>query len=297
MKDPQYIEVDGVRTRYYAAGDGEPMILVHGGHFGAGGSAEDWELNFGGLADDFRVYAIDKLGMGFTDNPPTDKDYNLGAQAQHLRGFMGAVGAEHAHLVGHSRGGYAVTRVALDDPEAVRTLSIVSSSSVINPLNPIYDQWRRQAATMDVRDGVYHLHAANSYGTEHITQRWVDVGVEIMELEKTRIAATKMQGEFLAAFKADVLARVDQLKRDVSGGRLSVPTLLAWGADDPSATVERCVKPAIDLYFTAVADCELHLFGRAGHYCYREHPDAFNVVVREFIRLRRWRSGIGNEDG
>lgn len=292
MKDPQYVDVNGTRTRYFAAGEGEPMILVHGGNIGDGASAEDWELNFEGLASAFRVYAIDKLGMGFTDNPASSEDYNLGAQAEHLRGFMRAVGAEAAHLVGHSRGGYAVTRVALDDPEAVRTLTIVSSSSVINPLNPVYNEWRRKAAEMDEREGVRYLHAVNSYGADHITERWVDAGVEINRLEKTRIAAKKMSGEFFEAFKADVLARVDELKRDVVDGRLTVPTLLAWGADDPSATVERCVKPAIDLFFSSVDDCELHLFGHAGHYCYREHPDRFNSVLRDFIGIRRSKSGM-----
>lgn len=291
MNGPQYVEVNGARTRYFAAGDGEPMILVHGGHFGGGGSAEDWELNFKGLADAFRVYAIDKLGMGFTDNPSSDKDYNLGAQAEHLRGFIRAVGTEPAHLVGHSRGGYAVTRVALDYPEAVRTLTIVGSSSVINPLNPVYNEWRRKAAEMNERESVHYLHAVNSYSADHITERWVDAGVEIKRLEKTRIAARTMQGEFFEAFKADVLARVDELKRDIADGRLTVPTLLAWGADDPSATIDRCVKPAIDLFFTSVDDCELHLFGHAGHYCYREHPDGFNSVLHEFIGTRKLKSG------
>ena len=69
MKDPQFVDVNGVRTRYYAAGDGEPIVLVHGGHYGQRSSAEDWELNFDRLAEEHRVIAYDKLGMGFTDNP------------------------------------------------------------------------------------------------------------------------------------------------------------------------------------------------------------------------------------
>lgn len=293
MENPQYINVNGTRTRYFTAGAGEPMVLVHGGHFGNAASAEDWELNLEGLAGAFRVYAIDKLGMGFTDNPCSDDDYNLGAQAEHLYEFVRAVGADPAHLVGHSRGGYAVTRMALDHPEAVRTLTIVSSSSVINPLNPIYDEWRRTAAEMDEREGVQYLHAVNSYSADHITQRWVDAGIEIARLEKTRIAAKKMKSEFFDEFKTDVLARVDAIKQDIANGRLGVPTMLVWGADDPSATVERCVKPAIDLFFSSVDDCRMHLFGHAGHYCYREHPDRFNSLLREFTGVCTSTSGTG----
>ena len=129
MNDPQYVDVNGARTRYFSAGEGEPLVLVHGGHFGLRGSAEDWDVNFDRLARDYRVLALDKLGMGFTDNPPSDDDYIIESHAAHLHGFLDALGIERAHLVGHSRGGYAVTRVALAHPGRVHSLTGISSSS------------------------------------------------------------------------------------------------------------------------------------------------------------------------
>jgi pimeloyl-ACP methyl ester carboxylesterase len=51
----RHIEVEGVRTRYYEAGAGEPLVLLHGGHFGFIDSLDCWSLNFAGLAAEFHV--------------------------------------------------------------------------------------------------------------------------------------------------------------------------------------------------------------------------------------------------
>lgn len=283
MKDPLFVDVDGARTRYYSAGEGNPVVLVHGGHFGLRSSAEDWELNFDRLAEHHRVVALDKLGMGFTDNPKSDDDYIIESHATHLHAFLNALDLEEAHLVGHSRGGYAVTRVALDHPSRVRTLTVVSSSSVTNPFNPIYGEWRQQAATMEEREAVRFLIAANSYSDAHITERMVDVGVEIGQLEKTIEAKQRMEQGLYDVFKADLLERVEKIKKEIAEGGLTMPTLVMWGFNDPSATIERCAKPAIDLFFAGVERCEMHILGQAGHYCFREQPEAFSRTLLDFI--------------
>ena len=71
----KYIEINGINTRYFEKGSGDSVILIHGGHFGGGASAEDWFLNFDNLAEKYHVYAFDKIGQGHTDNPKNDTDY------------------------------------------------------------------------------------------------------------------------------------------------------------------------------------------------------------------------------
>lgn len=287
MNEPLYADVNGTRTRYLKAGEGAPMVLVHGGHFGTRSSAEDWELNLERLGQEFEVFAIDKLGMGFTDNPDRDADYTIDAQAAHLGDFVKALDLGPAHLIGHSRGGYAVTRTALDHPGLVRTLTVISSSSVTNPFNPIYAEWRAKAAEMEEKEGVRYLISANSYSDEHITESMVDVGVEIGRLEKTRTAKALMDGGLYDRFKAHLLERIQDIKEEVTAGRLQIPTLVLWGFNDPSATIERCLGPALDLFLQNVKDSELHIFNQAGHYCFREQPEAFADTVLAFIDRHR----------
>lgn len=287
MSEPLYVKVNGIRTRYLTAGEGEPMLLVHGGHFGTRSSAEDWELNLERLGSEFSVYALDKLGMGFTDNPGSEEEYTIDAQAAHAKAFADALGLGRIHLVGHSRGGYAVTRMALDHPESVRTLTVVSSSSVTNPFNPIYGEWRDRAATMEDREAVRYLISVNSYSDEHITQTMIDAGVEIGRLEKTKTAKALMDGGLYDRFKEHLLDRIGDIEAEVGADGLQAPTLVLWGYNDPSATLERCLGPALDLFLENVKDSELHVFNQAGHYCFREQPDAFADTLVSFIDRHR----------
>lgn len=283
MENAKYVDVDGVKTRFFERGVGQPLVLVHGGHFGVRGSAEDWDLNFDRLAEHHRVIAYDKLGMGFTDNPPSANGYTIGAQATHLKGLLDTLGLEDVHLLGHSRGGYAVTRVALDEPDRVATLTIIASSSVTHPFNPIYAEWREQAATMEEREAVRFLIRANSYSDAHITERMVDAGVEVGRTATFAQARKLMSEGLYDRFKEDLLERLHVIKEEIARGGLTMPTLLLWGFNDPSATIDRCGKPAIDQFFPVVKDCEMHIFNQAGHYCFREQPEAFEANLLGFI--------------
>ena len=132
MSEAKFIDVDGIRTRYFMTGEGAPLVLFHGGNFGSRNlteSACDWELNIQGLSQWYRVFAVDKLGQGYTDNPKDD-DYSMAAVVRHAHGFLAALGLEDVHVVGHSRGGYLVCRLTLDHPERIRSCVIVDSNTL-----------------------------------------------------------------------------------------------------------------------------------------------------------------------
>src|SRR5690349_14301516 len=64
MGQAKFVEVKGTRTRYFEGCSGEPLVLVHGGQWPSTASADTWAPIFDHLAAKFRVYAVDKLGMG-----------------------------------------------------------------------------------------------------------------------------------------------------------------------------------------------------------------------------------------
>jgi hypothetical protein len=101
LPDGKWLDVNGVRTRYYDQGSGEAVVLIYGGNFGTSDSASSaytWSSNLNALAKDFRVVCFDKLGQGFTDNPPDD-DYTMRAVVRHAREFIGALKLPPVHLV------------------------------------------------------------------------------------------------------------------------------------------------------------------------------------------------------
>src|SRR3954471_2892555 len=93
LPEPKTIDVDGIGTRYYEAGSGDPIVMIYGGNFGtsdSGSSAYTWSRNWRALAEHHRVILPDKLGQGHTDNPRND-DYTMRAVVQHLAGFLRAM--------------------------------------------------------------------------------------------------------------------------------------------------------------------------------------------------------------
>jgi pimeloyl-ACP methyl ester carboxylesterase len=285
---PRFVSVDGVRTRYFEAGAGEPLVLIHGGSFSHIENAEDWEHNVDGLAAAFHVLAFDKLGNGFTDNPRTAADYLIGRTVDHAVGFLRALGLPPAHVVGHSRGGYTAARLALEHPDAVRSLTIVDSSTLMAPHNPQYDAWDREAAAIDdPRERMRYLIAANSYSPAHITDRMIDVALEIEALPKTAEAREVMAAGAKARNNADLVERQAETHAWIRDGRLRCPTLVVWGFNDRSAPLDRVGVACLNLILPSVPDSEFHVLNHAGHNSMREQPEAFNRVLTSFIQGRR----------
>ena len=65
-----FVNINGIRTRYYEDGTGETLLLLCGGGIGSHYSLDGWSLNLPDLAKYFHVYALDRLGQGHTDPPP-----------------------------------------------------------------------------------------------------------------------------------------------------------------------------------------------------------------------------------
>ena len=287
MKDAKYIDVTGIRTRYFEAGVGEPLLLIHGGSYGSFYNAEDWELNFDTFAERFHVVAYDRIGLGFTDNPRTDEEYVIGSSVDHAFGLIKALGLGRAHIMGHSRGGYTATRLVLEHPEVVDTLIIVDSSSLMTPANPQYGIWEHEALKYDdLHERHRYLVAANSYGDGGVTDHYIDVAVEIDGLAKTNVAKERMAVN-ITRFRSDLVERQQETHEWIRAGRLTCPTLIMWAYNDPSATMERCGIPCMNLIMPNVPESEMVILNRAGHMIYREQTEAFDHAVLDFIARHR----------
>ncbi len=286
----RFIDVDGLRTHYLECGEGPPLILVHGGSFGGHYCAAGWTPNMPGLARHFRVFALDKVGCGWTDNPKSDEGYRIGASVAHLRGFIKALGLTGACVAGHSRGGYTVTRLALESPELIRALLVVSSATLMTAPNPIYREWDLQAAKLpDARARCRFLASANSYSDSHVTEAWVEQLAAIEELEKSREAAgllNRSTGRLWRQFESDLVSRQAETHEWIAREGIRHPTLVLWGMQDPSARFEPVGLNAIRMMMSHAPICEAHVFNHAGHYVFREQQAAFDAVVIDFLKRR-----------
>jgi pimeloyl-ACP methyl ester carboxylesterase len=94
--------VDGLVTGFLEAGQGDPVVLLHGGEFGV--TAElGWEKNIAALAAHHHVFALDMLGFGQSAKV-VDFNDGRGMRIRHIARFCQRVGVESAHFVGNSMG-------------------------------------------------------------------------------------------------------------------------------------------------------------------------------------------------
>ncbi|MBV9119764.1 MAG: alpha/beta hydrolase [Chloroflexi bacterium] len=279
----KFCDIEGVRTRYYEAGSGEPMLLCHGGLPGAS-SANVWTLNIPGLGEHFHVFAADKMGSGLTDNPDLGRAHTISEQTEHIYRFIRSRGVDGGlHLVGQSFGGYTATRIALEHPELVKTLTIVDSATTAPEVGD-YNERRRQAVESnppkDKREEVVRGLRRLSYDPAHISEEFIEAALHISETPKMKAwRESGLDRPFLESQqtqKRETLAWIE-------AGRLTMPVLLHWGANDPTAILAQG-QALFELIARTNARLRMVTLNHAGHFHFREYPAEFNENVIRFIR-------------
>ena len=282
----KFVDVDGISTRYFEKGTGETIVLFHGGNFGSHHGADcaaDWNLNFDGLAEECRVIAVDKIGQGYTDNPETDDDYTMARVVSHALGFLDALDLHDCHIVGHSRGAYLTCRMTLENPARIKSNIMVDT----NTLGP--GQGRNHIVFTDTpkpylsRESQRWVMENYSWNPKIVTEDWLDELMRVAALPKYLESVRKMLDEGLN--DSVFVPRLGREKRDTFDRLMSAgtrrPNLIVWGLNDPTATIDQ----GFGLYEIMVHKeprTEMHVFNHAGHFSYREHPEAFNRLILDY---------------
>ena len=302
MGESKFVDVNGIRTRYFEAGQGEAMVLVHGAQFGrAAGASHNWMPIFPSLAKHFHVYALDKLGMGLTDNPKSDEGYWMQATVEHIYSFMKVMGIKKAHLVGHSRGALPVAAVLLDHPEMVKTLTVFNSNTLA-PGDPA-PRSRRGNTIPITADSIRQFweKGFGAFRKDFITEEYVQAELEIAQQPKIEEAWRRLEGlrkRFVEQNPEKIRARPalahssgtgwwlhevkDKTLRRIQEGELKTPTLVIWGYTDPSATYDMGIN-LFRLISQSVDRTEFHLFNLCGHFPYQEYPEEVTNLMVGFI--------------
>jgi pimeloyl-ACP methyl ester carboxylesterase len=271
------IVIDGVMWRYWFAGSGPPVLLIHGFM----GYSFSWRFNMAALSRHFSVYAMDLPGCGFSQRVEKP-ECSLVGDAEGVLRFMGELRIENADIVGSSRGGgLAVILAAI----ASRTnqLHRLRRLVLVSPINPWSSHGRvltRLLAT--TLGGLYVVHVQPRLRV--IARRYL----QALYGDPKRISPGTFEGyeagvdvpgsfehllRILRSWHED-LAAVGESLPLISG----IPTLLMWGSRD------RAVYPSsIHQLQRQLKNGALVMFPGAGHMPYEEVPDEFNRVLCDFL--------------
>jgi pimeloyl-ACP methyl ester carboxylesterase len=270
------ITLHGHRVAYREAGDGPPIVLIHG----ITGTSDQWEPAIDQLTGGHAVLAPDLLGHGESAKPRGD--YSLGAYASAVRDTMVALGHERATIVGHSLGGGIAMQFAYQYPERCERLVLVSSGGLGREVHPLL-----RASTLPGSEWVmpWLLHpkvlgAGDAVGRLLGFLR-LRAGTDLAEV--ARGFASLGDAEARSAFIESMRAVLDPGGQRVSAlDRLylteALPSLLIWGSADPVIPVEHG-RAAHEL----MPGSRLELLEGVGHFPQLERPHHFAELLAGFI--------------
>lgn len=265
----QTVELDGHITHYIEAGQGDPLILIHGFNF----DSFTWAKNLDALAQRHKVYALDLWGFGYSTRELLDFGYPL--FAKQLKLFMDTLNIEKATLVGHSMGGGTAAYFALNNPDRVQNLILVDATGVTNPL-PIRGRIFQLPHVAEFMLGL----KSNMVRRKNITDFWIHrhellTGAYFTSASRfQKIAGTTET--LLSVLRRNFFDTLEQELRALS--RHDIPTLIIWGEYDKPLPVQRGRT-----MHQILSGSRLEIIEEAGHMPNFDQADRFNELVLDFL--------------
>ena len=254
-------EADGRKISYAGVGDdGQVVLLIHG----YGGDRNSWLFVQQPLAEQHRVYALDLPGHGTSSKDVGDGSLPVLAGA--VVSVLDAIGADRAHLVGHSLGGAVAIAVAARDPGRIASLTLIAPAGFGAEINNAYLRGFAGAQTRrELRPVVGQLFADDSM----VTRQVVDDLLAYKRLDGVDAALSTMLNTLLDGDRQ----RIDAASQLAALGG-AVPATVIWGSADQIIPAEQA---------TSVPGANRHILDRAGHMPHMERPAEVLAVIKDSL--------------
>ena len=280
---PKFFPWKHGRIFYMEAGppnSGPPVVFIHG--IGAGASSFMWRKNFDDLGADFRVYALDLLGFGFSDKPGA-VPYSADLYVELISDFIREVAGGSANIVASSLSAAYAIRVADEHPELVHSM-ILNAPTGYDTMNqrpgmagaafygllqsPVLGTsfYNVMASERSIRE---YARRTLFYDHRRVTERLVANLYATSHLDGAQHAIAAFLSGYL---NTDLTAPLSRLTQRV---------VLVWGKQDTTTPVSRATL-LLDLNPRA----RLEVFDFCRMMPEQEHPENFNSLVRESFRAR-----------
>jgi 2-hydroxy-6-oxonona-2,4-dienedioate hydrolase len=259
---------------YHEAGDGPPLLMLHGSGPGVSGWA-NFRGNLAAFAAHFRVLVLDMPGFGISYAPEENPVMHAPTA---VSGFLDALGIDRLAVVGNSLGGGVAARLAAAEPERVARLVTLGGVGVpfFSPL-PAEGIIRLVEFVEDpTRDRLVQWMRSMVYDPAVLTDEFVEMRWKAAT-DPTALAGIRRM------YNAEMLANLRPAMLDNPGTfamlrQIQAPTLLTWGRDDRVTPLDGAIAP-----MRMIRRCELHVFYDCGHWCMIERKDEFESVVLSFL--------------
>jgi len=270
--------VRNIELAYLDEGSGDhTLLLIHG----LGSNAKAWLRNIPDWARDYRVVAVDLPGYGRSSKGYYD--YSLPFYVEVLCEFLDGLGIEKATWIGHSMGGQIALVAALDRPERVSELVLVSPAG-LETFTDGEGHWLSHAVTPEfVRDTTVRNIAANLKVNFYDTPP----EAEFMITDRIQVRGASDFERYCYAVSKNVGAMIGSPVRDRLG-EIRQPVLVLFGEMDrliPNPYLHGgWTKEVAEIGREEIPDSRLEVFPECGHFAQFEKFEETNRAVREFLR-------------
>ena len=269
------MDVDGTTLNYVdvGSGDEEPVVLVHG----LGGQWQNWLENVPRLALDRRVVAMDLPGFGLTPEPEDDERMSIPRYGRFVNALCDTLGLDTVELVGNSMGGYVAAEVAIQFPERVGRLVLVSAAGISSAetLQAPILTFGRVATALATNTVARHRTLASRPVTRHVSLALVARHPRLLKPDLAYEGFYKGAGK--GGFDNALRASLDYDFRDRLP-EVKVPTLIVWGEKDSIIPVRDA-----DEFERLIEDSRKIVMRDTGHIPMAERPNVFNDLLLEFL--------------
>lgn len=268
VRDDEFVELEGSWIRYRVAGEGPPVLLVHG----LLASSRVWEPLIGRLSERFTVYSLDLRGFGESDKPLTGYGVRHGSRLLHS--FCSRFGLGKVALVGHDIGGDMAVKLAADHPELARSVTLVATPANEEQMDLPTSLW---LATLPVIGPLFY---ALGQHVGFVRKLWMKPFVSDRDTLPEEIVE-----DAAASTPAAVRSTFNTVSREISRDRvarqarnLRTPMLVIAGEED------QIVDPqAAEVWSGAAPRLEVALLEGCGHLPMIERPEEFNARLLAFL--------------
>jgi len=278
--DEWQVDLHGHRVIYRMAGEGPPVVLIHG----MVNSSRHWEEVALRLADRCTVIAPDLIGHG--DSATPRGDYSLGAHAASIRDLLAVIGVERATIVGHSLGGGVAMQFFYQFPQRTERLALVSSGGLGHEVSPLL-----RTAALPGASSLLALAAQprvlDTLGRagDRLRGRGVGAGVYLEAIARALrpVGQPGAREAFLQTLRSVI---------DIKGQRVSaldrlyllgpMPTLIVWGERDHTIPLEHGLEA-----HRRIPGSHFETLPRAAHFPHLEDPEGLAGALRRFIDATR----------
>lgn len=271
-----FYSAGGIRTRAIEAGDGPPLIFIHG----QGGHAENFAHNVVAHSKHFHVYAIDLVGHGFSDRP-TNLKYDVGDYVNQVVAFLDAIGARTAHLSGQSMGALVASWVAADHPERVERM-VLTTGIPHQPDEKGKRQYAdglersRKAAGTPTLETLQKRMQMLTLSPESITDEIINVRLAIYSQPGAGDSLRRAAEGYIGPL-ADPNGHSKWHDQEVLQ-RVKCPTLVVWTHHNPGQGLQVAQEA-----FKFLPNGKMVVFENSAHWPQWEEPEKYNRISIDFL--------------